>query len=123
MITKNIFVWIAKLLILNLTWLFLLEKTLLSLFYLLNFLFKLSIKKACNSKIMMASLLFYDAHCSLRHVLSHAYVQAHRQVSLDVQFIAYAKSYYFHLFCYDYVSRKEKFFIERFFTEYYIQEI
>ena len=57
----------------------------------------------------------------------HMHAQALMQVTLCVQFIACAKAKYFHfLFWYYYifsVISTDKFFIERFFIEDYIQEI
>ena len=45
-----------------------------------------------------------NLHCCLRCMRLHVYVQALMQVSLCVQFIAHAKSQYFHfLFCYCYI--------------------
>ena len=40
-------------------------------------------------------------HCSLRCIGLQAHVQAHMQVSLHMQFITYAKSYFHFLFCYN----------------------
>ena len=44
-----------------------------------------------------------DSHCSLRCMGLHVHVQAHTQVSLPVQFVTHAKSYFHFLFCYYYI--------------------
>ena len=76
-----------------------------------NFLIQIS-----NSQLPLGNITFLEiTYCSLRRVRLHAHAQAQTQISWRVQFIARAKSLYFHfVLSLLYIFRKEKLFIERF---------